>query len=60
MILLKGFLVIPIISLTKNPSKRIINVTFLSKRTRLKPEEIHDNERVWDRKIVLSFLLDFS
>ena len=35
MILLKGFLVIPIISLTKNPSKRIINVTFLSKRTRL-------------------------
>ena len=35
MILLKGFLVIPIISLTKNPSRRIINVNFLSKRTRL-------------------------
>ena len=35
MILLEGFLVIPIISLTKNLSKRVINVTFLSKRTKL-------------------------
>ena len=32
MILLEGFLVIPIISLTKNPSRRIINVTWMSKR----------------------------
>ena len=31
------FTVIPIISITKNPSRRIINGTFLSKRTRLKP-----------------------
>ena len=30
MILLEGFLVIPIISLTKNPSRRIINVTWMS------------------------------
>ena len=35
MILLEGFLVIPIVSLTKNPSRRIINVIWMSKRTRL-------------------------
>ena len=29
-------------------------------RNETKPEEIYDNERVCDRKIVLSFLLDFS
>ena len=29
-------------------------------RNETKPEEIYDNERVCDRKIVLSFLLGFS
>ena len=32
----EGFLVRLMIGVTKDPSKRIINVTFLSKRTRLK------------------------
>ena len=36
MILLEGFLLRLMIGITKNPSRRIINVTFLSKRTRLK------------------------
>ena len=36
MILLEGFLVRLMIGITKNPFRRIINVTFLSKRTRLK------------------------
>ena len=36
MIFLEGFLVRLMIGITKNPSRRIINVTFLSKRTRLK------------------------
>ena len=36
MILLEGFLVISIFSLTKNPSRRIINVTWRSKRMGLK------------------------
>ena len=35
MILLEGFLVRLMIGITKNPSRRIINVTFLSRRTRL-------------------------
>ena len=35
MILLEGFLVRLMIGITKNPSRRIINVTFLIKRTRL-------------------------
>ena len=34
MIILEGFLVILMIGITKNPSRRIINGTFLSKRTR--------------------------
>ena len=36
MILLERFLVRLMIGINKNPSRRIINVTFLSKRTRLK------------------------
>ena len=39
MILLEGFLVRLMIGITKNPSKRITKVTFLSKRTRLQKEE---------------------
>ena len=40
MILLEGFLVIPIIILTKIPSRRIINVTNLTKRTGLQGTQI--------------------
>ena len=45
MILLEGFLVRLMVGLTKNLSRRIINVTFLSKRTRLKWRE--DWKKIW-------------
>ena len=36
-IFLKGFLVRPIVRLTTNPSRRIISVIWMTKRTRVKP-----------------------
>ena len=45
MILLEGFLVRLMIGISKNPSRRIINVTFLSKRTRLKAPTIEKAEK---------------
>ena len=44
MILLEGFLVRPIVSLTKNPSRMIINALWMSKNIWLKYENSYSND----------------